>query len=151
MSKRIKWSLVAGAVGIALIAITIFFVSTNDSTTGYTAEKYREEVNLEIDDLVKRADEQIDQLNLGLLMNDVKLAETSAQSLSMYSRFVIEKMEKKQVPESAREHHKRFLDALSDMKSECSELARAYKNGDIFADAVPCTVEAVERIKKLRY
>lgn len=151
MSKRIKWSLVAGAVGIALIAITIFFVSTNDSTTGYTAEKYRAEVNLEIDDLVKRADEQIDQLNLGLLMNDAKLAETSAQSLSMYSRFVIEKMEKKRVPESEREHNKRFLAALSDMKSECSELARAYKNGDIFADAAPCTVEAVERIKKLRY
>lgn len=41
-------------------------------------------MNREIDDLVKRVDEQIDQLNLGLLMNDAKLAETSAQSLSMY-------------------------------------------------------------------
>ena len=151
MSKRIKWILVAGAVGIALISITIFFVSTNDGIGGYTAEKYRAEVSREIDDLVKRADEQIDQLNLGLLMNDAKLAETSAQSLSMYPQFVIEKMEKKKVPESEREHHQRFLDALSAMESECSELAQAYGNGDIFADTVPCTVEAVERIKKLRY
>ena len=147
MNKILKCSLIGGFIVLFIILTTLLFIGGNNEQPEYTENRYKEDVKRMIDDLMTKSEEQIDQINTALLLNEKTLAETSASSLSMYPRFVIDDMSKKKIPESIRAEHNALMEALSEMESSCTQLTESYKSGDLQADSTPCTITALDKVK----
>ena len=150
MSRRLKWSLIAIAAAVVIIAAIagfIFIGKDNATARAYTEDDYNRDVSAVMSSLLPELEAEIDAFKVVDPTIGQELAELSVlKILGKYQTANIE-LQVIQAPSGKVSDHEKLLETIRAGETECGALAKEYENGNYEADPEPC-LSAFEELKR---